>query len=293
MHRDEAVALVSTVRTAAVIVLAAVSGMRSSELMELTASCRRPPEEPTPGLTRYRLISKVIKGQELGGVDNEWVVIEPAYRAVELIEQLHPNPRQGVSLLGRFAFDVRYRWFRNWVNSPTGQRLGLAPIPASPVTLRQLRRTFSLEMAYRPGGVLATKIHLKHIAVATTEGYSSRPGGAQAELLAEVNKHETDRNLDLLLTEFRNYQQGILPAGPGSRELTAFFTSIDGKFDPATIAAPRTQRNATRRTQLADQARQDPAPRAGKLLLVHRPLPGPLSQARRHTHIRPTADRDV
>jgi hypothetical protein len=45
-------------------------------------------------------------------------------------------------------------------------------------------------MAYRPGGVLATKIHLKHIAVATTEGYSSRPGGAQSELLAEVDKHE-------------------------------------------------------------------------------------------------------
>ncbi|MGO4757208.1 hypothetical protein AB4212_52850, partial [Streptomyces sp. 2MCAF27] len=48
----------------------------------------------------------------------------------------------------------------------------------------------------------------------------SRPGGAQAELLAEVNKHESDRNLDLILAEFRNYQQGILPAGPGARSLT-------------------------------------------------------------------------
>ena len=53
---------------------------------------------------------------------------------------------------------------------------------------------------------------------ATTEGYASRPGGAQAELLAEVNKHEADRNLDLVLAEFRNYQQGIMPAGPGARE---------------------------------------------------------------------------
>jgi hypothetical protein len=44
----------------------------------------------------------------------------------------------------------------------------------------------------------------------------SRPGGAQAELLAEVNKHEADRNLQLVLTEFRNYQQGILPAPPPS-----------------------------------------------------------------------------
>ncbi|WP_220127635.1 hypothetical protein [Streptomyces sp. NBRC 110611] len=185
----------------------------------------------------------MIKGQELGGVVDEWVVIEPAFRAVELIEQLHPDPREGTSLLGRFAFDVRYRWFRNWVNSQTGRRLGLASIPADPVNLRRLRRTLALEMAYRPGGVLATKIHLKHIAVATTEGYSSRPGGAQAELLAEINKHESDRNFDLILTEFRNYQQGILPAGPGARELTAFFTSIDGKFDPSTTPIPRTHRN--------------------------------------------------
>ncbi|MEV6228040.1 hypothetical protein AB0L88_09250 [Saccharopolyspora shandongensis] len=243
LHRLQAVALVGIVRTAAVIVLAAVSGMRSSELMELTVGCRRPPEEPAPGLTRYRLISKVVKGQQLGGIDDEWVVIEPVYRAVELIEQLHPEPDEGVSLLGRFSFDARYRWFRNWVNSQGGQRLGLAPIPANPVTLRQLRRTLALEMAYRPGGLLATKIHLKHITVATTEGYSSRPGGAQAKLLAEVNKHENDRNLDLILTEFRNYQQGILPAGPGARELTVFFTSIDGKFDPAAITAPRTQRS--------------------------------------------------
>ncbi|MGW0771272.1 hypothetical protein [Streptomyces sp. NPDC002676] len=98
-------------------------------------------------------------------------------------------------------------------------------------------------MAYRPGGVLASKLHLKHIAVAATEGYASRPGGAQAELLAEVNKRESDRNLDLVLTEFRNYQQGILPAGPGARSLTECFASIEEKLDPASATAPKTQRS--------------------------------------------------
>jgi hypothetical protein len=73
----------------------------------------------------------------------------------------------------------------------------------------------------------------------------SRPGGAQAELPAEVNKHESDRNLALalVLEEFRNYQQGILPAGPGARNLTEFFASIDEKLDPATAPAPKTQRS--------------------------------------------------
>ena len=201
------------------------------------------PRSPSPGLTRYRLASKVVKGQPLGGTATSGSSSSPPTSAAELAEQLHETPSDGVLLFGRFAFTVRYRWFRNWVNSHAGHRLGLAPIPAGPANLRMLRRTLALEMAYRPGGVLATKIHLKHIAVATTEGYSSRPGGAQAELLAEVNKHESDRNLDMVLAEFRNYQQGIMPAGPGARELTEFFASVDEKLEPAAAPAPRTQRS--------------------------------------------------
>jgi hypothetical protein len=61
--------------------------------------------------------------------------------------------------------------------------------------------------------------------------------------LAEVNKHESDRNLDLVLAEFRNYQQGILPAGPGARSLTEFFASIDEKLDAAAATPPKTQRS--------------------------------------------------
>jgi hypothetical protein len=241
LDRLEAVALTGIIRTASITLLAAVSGMRSSELMELEVGCCRPPEEHGPGLVRYRLASKVIKGQPLGGTPDEWVVIEPAYQAAQLLERLHDNPQPGKPLLGRFAFDVRRTWLRNWVNGPSGQRLGLAPIPEDQVSLRALRRTLAIELAYRPGGVLAAKFHLKHIAVATTEGYASRPGGAQAELLAEVNKHEADRNLELVWAEFRNYQQGILPAGPGARELTEFFAHIDGKLAASDPGAPKAQ----------------------------------------------------
>ncbi len=77
--------------------------------------------------------------------------------------------------------------------------------------------------------------------MATTEGYASRPGGAQAELLAEVNKHEAERDLELVWAEFRNYQQGIMPAGPGARELTEFFAHIDGKLTAGAAGAPKTQ----------------------------------------------------
>lgn len=143
LHRSQAIGLVGIARTAAIIVLAATSGMRSSELMELRIGCRRPIQEPLPGLKRFRIASKIVKGQPLGGTDDEWIVIEPAYRATELAEQLHDDPREGEPLFGRFAFAVRYTWFRNWVNSPAGARLGLSPIPKGPVTLRMLRRTLS------------------------------------------------------------------------------------------------------------------------------------------------------
>ncbi len=242
VHRSEAFAMVGIARTAAIVVLAGASGMRASELMELRVGCRRV-EEPISGLKCYRIASKIIKGQGLGGTDDEWVVIEPVHRAIELIEQLHDDPRDGVLLLSRFSFRVRYLWFRAWVNSPAGARLGLVPIPDEPVALRMLRRTVALEMAYRPGGVLAAKLHLKHIAAATTEGYAARPGGAQAELLAEVNKLEADHILKLVLAEFRNYQQGILPAGPGARSLTEFFATIDTDPNTKATAAPKIQRN--------------------------------------------------
>jgi integrase len=248
LHSHEVTALTEITRTAAVIVTAAVSGMRASELMELRTGCRLPIDSHGPGLDRYRLASTIVKGQPLGGTRDQWVVIEPVFTAVQIAEALHHNPRDGVLLFGRFQFGARYQSFRDWVNGPAGQRLGLAPIPPGAVNLRMLRRTLAIELAHRPGGILASKIHLKHVSVATTEGYAARPGGAQAQLLAEVNKHETERNLGLVLQEYRNYQAGILPAGPGASELTAFFARIDSPVpgpagDDAGVQAPKVQRS--------------------------------------------------
>jgi hypothetical protein len=241
LHREEAVSVIQVIRTAVIFTLAAVTGMRASELMELQAGCRQPPQESGPGLVRYRLSGTLIKGQPLGGVRDEWVVIRDAYDAAGLAEQLHDDPRDGEPLLSRFHFGSRYERFRDWVNGPDGQRLGLDPIPEGRLNLRMLRRKLAIELAYRPGGLLAAKIYLHHVSAATTEGYASRPGGAQAELLAEVSNHEQERNLELVMAEFRNYQQGKLPAGPGARSLTGFFASIDGKLDQA--SAPKTQRS--------------------------------------------------
>ncbi|MEU3050817.1 site-specific integrase [Streptomyces sp. NPDC006984] len=238
LHTRDVQDLEGIARQAALTVIATLSGMRNSELAELLVGCRRT-TEIGPGLIRHSIASKIIKGQKLGGRDDEWVVLEEVHRAVALAERLLVAPDPGQSLFGRVSFHSGHtRALLPFVNGPRGQRLGLAPIPDGQVNLRMLRRTLAIELAYRPNGMLAAKIALKHLSVATTEGYTARPGGAQAKLLAEVNEQEQERNLALAAEEFRNYQQGIMPSGPGARDLIAFFHHVDHELTRQAAASP-------------------------------------------------------
>ena len=212
--------LTLTVFNAALFAAAALTGMRSSELMELTSDSCLPPEEVTPGLFRYRLASQLIKGQPWGGTADEWVVIEPAYRAVELAIRLTraktwlAAPQARESLFGRCNLGKRFRALRKWVNSPEGTRLGLEPIPDGNITGRMARRTLSLELAHRPHGLWAAKVHLKQVSVSTTEGYAARPGGAQGRLHAEMKREEQAHKLALTKAAYQAYRDGRMPAGP-------------------------------------------------------------------------------
>lgn len=116
---------------------------------------------------------------------------------------------------------------REWANGPAGQRLGIQPIPDGPINPRTLRRTLALTIAQRPHGLMAARIHLKHISVATTEGYAARPGGHQAAFIADISKEEEAEHLRLTIAAYDDYKRGILPAGQGARELIGTFQSVD------------------------------------------------------------------
>ncbi|MEU3743520.1 hypothetical protein AB0E78_41565 [Streptomyces sp. NPDC032198] len=146
-------------------------GSRSHDDRPSLLGRRAPPVTVSGGTQRFKLGSKLIKGQEFGGVAEEWVVLEPAWRAVMLAARLN-QAQGGQRAFARSPMDFLHKKLREWVNSPAGQRLGLAPIPAGPVNGRMLRRTLALSLAHRPGGLLAAKIHLKHVSVVTTEGYA-------------------------------------------------------------------------------------------------------------------------
>ncbi|MFF1901254.1 hypothetical protein [Streptomyces sp. NPDC058206] len=225
------------VRTACIVVVALLTGMRASELMEmLVDACVS--QDLEFGRTRYRLKTKLIKGQGLGGVWDEWVTVLQAHKAVQLAVELQDPEAPSPYAFGRFTLARRCESLRAWVNGPEGQRLGLAPIPDDPINTQITRRTLAMELAHRPGGLLAAKIHLKRVSVVTTEGYAARPGGARAEFLADVAAEEQVRNKDLTLAAFRDSQKGIMPTGSGARDLIEFFASVDEELQRMEASAP-------------------------------------------------------
>ncbi|WP_235438081.1 hypothetical protein [Kitasatospora griseola] len=238
--------LVRVAGHACVVATSALTGMRSSELMELVVGCLRTDRDNDTGLARHRLVGKVIKGRRWGGEPDEWVVIEEVVRVIALAEKL-TDAEPGQLLYGQFhGFESNgaMTWLRKWVASPAGQRLGLEPIPEVAVHPRRLRRTLSVEMAARPGGLFATKVHFKHLSVATSEGYAGRPGGAQAVFHHEWKRAEAKEKLTRTVESFRQYQQGQLPAGPGADALLATFRSVENELEehdpgPAKVVTDR------------------------------------------------------
>ncbi|MBG0741172.1 integrase [Paeniglutamicibacter antarcticus] len=210
----------SAVESAAFFVISALSGMRASELHEIRGgSLAR--EDMGNGIYRHRISSRRIKGQQFGGIDDLWVVIEDVYRALGTVESIQ-DAKSGDLLFTKQsnAAHSRYLRLRKWMSGPCGQRLGLAVVPEGPVSPRALRRTLALAIAQRPHGLMAAKYHLKHLSVATTEGYAARPGGHQAAFRAEISAAEESEHLRLTVAAYEDYKQGKLPSGQGARELT-------------------------------------------------------------------------
>ncbi|MFE0055300.1 integrase [Streptomyces sp. NPDC059003] len=229
--------LIANVLTACLVVTCALTGMRNSELVELNVGCRRTAQ--VAGKTRYRLAGRLIKGKGMGGVPDEWVVIEEVHRTVGLAERL-TGKTVGSALFGEIALSMRLNRLREWLEE-TGNReyWGLPVIPEGPISARMLRRTLALSIAERPGGLLAAKIALKHISVATTEGYAARPGGSQRLFLAEAEEAEEEVHLRLTVEAFHEMKAGQRPAGPGARSLIEAFQHVDAQLQEAAQHDPK------------------------------------------------------
>ncbi|WP_133247466.1 hypothetical protein [Arthrobacter sp. H-02-3] len=222
---------------ASMVLTAAITGMRPSEIAELSTRSPRPVVHLPGGGKRFILGSKIIKRRRFGGDPDEWVVLESVHKAVETAAELASLGKDhifGAANIGSFVDN-----FRSWLAEPFAVRLGLAHIPPGPVNGRMLRRALSIEIGNRPWGLFAAKYHLKHASVITTEGYVARPGGAQAQFNREVLASESEHRLHLARQAVDDYRAGKVPAGPGARQLIEQLKLADEALRLEEVASPK------------------------------------------------------
>lgn len=220
--------LASLVLTGCYIVVAALSGLRHSELAEMRRGCVRA-EQLANGKVRHRIHTQVIKGRDFGGEPDRWTVVEEVAQAFALVEAL-VDDEQPFARRCR-GFKGRYRTFLRWVNGPGAQGF-LAPIPEDwHLNCRQFRRTLAQLLGSRPHGVVAGKIHLKHVSVATSEGYYGRPGSSAAAFLAKVDKERAKAAADLTRQLYDGWKTGQAMTGPGRIELARLFTKVGAEME--------------------------------------------------------------
>lgn len=105
---------------ACAVVTSALSGMRSSELLELEVGCRTPARTVAGGGCRFRLSGKAIKNKRFSGAPDEWVVVEQVDRAIALAERLVGRPRGAVGL--RHVSDAF--WLPSYGRAPAARSEG-------------------------------------------------------------------------------------------------------------------------------------------------------------------------
>jgi hypothetical protein len=208
--------------------VAALSGLRHSELAEMRRGCVRA-EQLANGKVRHRIHTQVIKGRDFGGEPDRWTVVEEVAHAFALVEAL-VDDEQPFAQRCR-GFKGRYRTFLRWVNGPGAQAF-LAPIPEDwQLNCRQFRRTLAQLLGSRPHGVVAGKIHLKHVSVATSEGYYGRPGSSAAAFLAKVDKERAKAATALTRQLYDGWRMGQPMTGPGRIELVGLFTKVGAEME--------------------------------------------------------------
>lgn len=222
----------AALRTAAYIFIAALSGMRDSEIQELRRGCI---EERHGGLVMRSRQHKHRDGRE-----QRWAVIDPVGRAIEVLERLSwhdthllvpitsglagkPAGRAIPRVAGIDA-NTSIETFITHVNE-IAPGAGLDPIPAARVTTHMFRHTFAVIAADEPFAEIAVGWQLKHAVnrIATTQAHLDRTGtGWDTDLESE----QTRAAIDTLYESFVGYLDGATIAGPGAARRTAFFDAV-------------------------------------------------------------------
>lgn len=216
--------LMGHLRTACLIVVASLTGMRPEEVLSLKGGSA-PEPVLRPGGSRVQLIQgHVFKGvsRREDGSPGEpkpaaWATIPVAATAIGVAERIHEATRRRSGLLFAESDAVTAHpptatgWiqsFIDFVNTrlvPYTEKTDAYNIPADPggaVTLRRFRRTLAWYINNRPNGEVTTAIQFQHVGIALVEGYAGTKESGMPDLRLEEDWNQrvnTIRELGELL----------------------------------------------------------------------------------------------
>ncbi len=252
LHREFAY-----LRTACWIVIAYLSGMRDTEVRELSRDCAFT-EPGDDGRPRHKIRGRVFKGRKVTGDEAEWVVLEPVHRAVEVLLEINDDPSH---LFGYRAGTGGYviltlinrqlARFRDHVNDlfstadgpfiPSDTAGSNAGNPGAGVPwafdTRQFRRTLAWHIAHQPFGIVAGARQYQHTKFAVFEGYA---GTSASGFAAEVAAEEAVAKLDYLEDLYRDWNDGGRAGGGSVQKINAEFARIRRELGdlPGVVATP-------------------------------------------------------
>ena len=224
--------------TACYIVIA-ISGMRLAEITAIRRGCVERVQLRN-GDERIRLHGTVFKRRRHGGVPASWVVIDEVAQAVALLERLAPKDGDLLFVppvlrsygtatpVGRATVSIGYYldrfcdWLAGGVLPP-----GLEALPAGTrVNPRQFRRTMARTLAFRPHGVIAGKVHLKHLHILISEGYYGNANSSLAAFHADMEAEFATARLEAAKERYLAYIDGGGIAGGARKALGRHFEEI-------------------------------------------------------------------
>ncbi len=250
---DEAIQLAMHLSTAALTVLAYLSGMRPEEVLHLRRGCCSAdpgPAAQNPGsVIRYRVSGHHFKGvldedgnQAGAGAirDQPWTVIAPVAAAIAVLERLEDDellfPRRigGVLAKGRPAAAWRgaaltptlaadriamFAAYASQLAERHGRPHEMIPAdPDGPLNMSRLRRTVAWFISRLPGGRVALGIQYGHVHLAMSESYGCR---SRTDLLEIVDLEQARSIADTLADAADRLRDGEGVSGPATARYIA------------------------------------------------------------------------
>ena len=199
--------LLRHLRTACLIIVGALTGMRPEEVLNLKRGCAPEPLVRPGGSRLYLIHGQVFKGSvclDDGSPGKPrpaaWATIPVAAAAVRTAEKINvvlgrgddylfpgiePIPAHTTTAAGWIESFVEFVNERLAPLTRTPNVFTIPPDPGGPISLRRFRRTLAWFIRHRPNGDITTAIQFQHMGTTVSEGYAGTKQSGMPDLLLE------------------------------------------------------------------------------------------------------------